>query len=511
MEKLLLSGIGKPNDILRSLLQKHAIPVNDVDSESSDDSTLTDTDSDTDSDDELVPHQIDYIKVCLDLLGRGVDRSKKRKAPPKPKGGWKKRTKIPYECSAFYRDYHNPNVRQLDHIDAKEFRLDYRMPWTEVHKLVSTFVNRGWVKQSKKLSHHIMGHVVCPPEIKILGILYWLGEGCSFRTIYNLSGRVLSAVSFNQFAKVFCRKVRMEIGPHYIKTPRNVRELRRLSKQYQELGFPGACGSTDGVQIPWEACPFSLRVSATGKEKFPTLGFNVTVDHHCRVIHVCSAFLGRYNDKTKIRYDDYVARLRSGHYSGFSYNVLNQRGEPTACVTPYLICDNGYHRWKQLMAPYKATSNVALAVWSKHLESTRKDVERTFGCIKKRFKILKVPMLYRDVSFIDDIFMTCCVLHNKLLTFDQQFDDVSGMFRYRVSEETPNDLRRTILVNNVRRLLQADDDYSELGRGLGLVDDEVITEVDPGFEHKRKQLAQHLYYLFRTRRLKYTCRQYRNA
>ena len=89
MEKLLLSGsgIGKPNDILRSLLQKHAIPVNDVDSESSDDSISTDTDSDTDSDDELVPHQIDYIKVCLDLLGRGVDhRSKKRKAPPKPRG-----------------------------------------------------------------------------------------------------------------------------------------------------------------------------------------------------------------------------------------------------------------------------------------------------------------------------------------------------------------------------------------------------------------------------------------
>ena len=306
----------------------------------------------------------------MDPIKLGADQAKKRKQP-KPKGGWKKRPKLPYEVSMFYRDFHNPNVKILNHIDAREFRLNYRMPWTEANKLVHTFVRRGWVKTTKARTHEICGHSVCPPEIKILGTLYWLGEGCSFRTIYNLSGRVLSAVSFSNFAKVFCRKVKINLGPYYIKIPQNVRELRRISSQYQGLGFPGACGSTDGVQIAWEDCPFALRNSCIGKEKYPTLGFNVTVDHHCRVINVCSVFLGRYNDKTKIRYDEYVDRLRSGHYSGFTYNVLDQRGEVTECVTPYVICDNGYHRWKQMMPPYKTTSNIPLAVWSKHLESTR--------------------------------------------------------------------------------------------------------------------------------------------
>ena len=201
----------------------------------------------------------------------------------------------------FYRDYHNPNVRTLRHADAKEFRLNYRMPWTEVNKIVRLFVNNKWVITQKECDkRRVKGQRVCPPEIKILGTLYWLGEGCSFRTIYNLSGRVLSSESFNNFAKKFCRMVTSHLGPRYIRIPQNVDELRRVSKAFEESGFPGACGSTDGVQIAWEGCPYTYRSSFTGKEKYPTLGFNVTVGHDMRILHVCSMFAGRFNDKTKV-------------------------------------------------------------------------------------------------------------------------------------------------------------------------------------------------------------------
>ena len=101
-----------------------------------------------------------------------------------------------------------------------------------------------------------------------------------------------------------------------------------------------------------------------------------------------------------------MTRLREGYYEGFKYQVHAPDGSLVRCVTPYLICDNGYHRWKNLMPPYKTTSQVDLAVWSKHLESTRKDVERTFGCIKKRFRILKVSLFFQDAKFIGNIFLT---------------------------------------------------------------------------------------------------------
>ena len=98
-----------------------------------------------------------------------------------------------------------------------------------------------------------------------------MGEGCSFRSIYNLSGRVLTAQTFADFAKKFCRRVTDHLAPKYIRMPGSVQELRRISKVYKERGFPGACGSTDGVQIAWEGCPHAYRNSFTGKEKYPTL------------------------------------------------------------------------------------------------------------------------------------------------------------------------------------------------------------------------------------------------
>ena len=159
------------------------------------------------------------------------------------------------------------------------------------------------------------------------------------------------------------------------------------------------------------------------------------------------------------------------------------------------------------MCPFKTTSVMALALWSKHLESVRKDVERTFGIMKKRFKVLKTPLLFRDVTFIDDIFVTCCVLNNKLLGHDQQFREKTGRFRYRVSDTVPIKKRRHVLLNNVRRLLKLDDDYSYVGRELC---EEFRVETDPGFEGKRRQLADHIHYLFKHHMLKYSCRTYPN-
>lgn len=56
--------------------------------------------------------------------------------------------------------------------------------------------------------------------------------------------------------------------------------------------------------------------------------------------------------------------------------------------------------------------------FSKQLESIRKDVECTFGILKKRFNILKNTMNYHSKEKIDNIVFTCSILHNMILHFD---------------------------------------------------------------------------------------------
>ena len=48
----------------------------------------------------------------------------------------------------------------------------------------------------------------------------------------------------------------------------------------------------------------------------------------------------------------------------------------------------------------------------------RKDVERTFGTLKKRFRILRLPFLYEREERVTNVFKMCCVPHNRLLEED---------------------------------------------------------------------------------------------
>ena len=57
--------------------------------------------------------------------------------------------------------------------------------------------------------------------------------------------------------------------------------------------------------------------------------------------------------------------------------------------------------------------------------------------------------------------------------------------------------RRRVLINNVNKLLQKNDDYSYTEQG-GL-NPETVTQVDSEFNNMRKRLAIHAYYMFRKR------------
>ena len=85
----------------------------------------------------------------------------------------------------------------------------------------------------------------------------------------------------------------------------------------------------------------------------------------------------------------------------------------------YFICDRRYHFWPTLIPPYKdQLEGSSMMEWSKHLESSRKDIECVFGILKKRFLFLKHPIRFHDPVLIHRTFMTCCVLHNLLLEYD---------------------------------------------------------------------------------------------
>ena len=56
--------------------------------------------------------------------------------------------------------------------------------------------------------------------------------------------------------------------------------------------------------------------------------------------------------------------------------------------------------------------------FSRWAESMQKDVECAFGILKRRLKTLSAPNLLQSIEAVDQIWLTCCALHNWLLEID---------------------------------------------------------------------------------------------
>lgn len=89
----------------------------------------------------------------------------------------------------------------------------------------------------------------------------------------------------------------------------------------------------------------------------------------------------------------------------------------------YLVCNGGYNRWPCLVYPVKVGDLGSVSMkFSKLVESVRKDIEGVFGILKIWFRFLKSFTNLCRQKHIDYAFVTCCILHNKLLEEDRYLD-----------------------------------------------------------------------------------------
>ena len=82
------------------------------------------------------------------------------------------------------------------------------------------------------------------------------------------------------------------------------------------------------------------------------------------------------------------------------------------------MVNNGYLSWSCTVPPMKNGVTYQDIRFSEWLESMRKDVECSFGILKRRFCILRCGMRLQSIECCDQIWLTCCALHNRLLFID---------------------------------------------------------------------------------------------
>ena len=262
--------------------------------------------------------------------------------------------------------------------EGKLFRRRFRIPYQVFLFLSDKCRKQKTFGETSEVDFDLCGRLKCPIEIKLLGTLRILGRNWCFDDVAEATG--LSAVTVQRMFHLFCKNFVEANYETYIHRPEG-EELASIMAVYKKMGLPGCTGSSDVVHVKWDRCPLWLANLCCGKEGFCTLAFSVTVDHCRKILATTCLFYGAKNDKSIVRFDTHITDIRENKvYKDVEYEMYDEDGvSRTVKGGTWIICDGGYHKWVNMICGIKHPGNRADRLWSEWMESTRKDVECTFG------------------------------------------------------------------------------------------------------------------------------------
>ena len=191
----------------------------------------------------------------------------------------------------------------------------------------------------------------------MLGALQVLGRGNCFADVASFSGmsRSTAEKSFHRFCDCFSAG----LWHQWVRLPEGA-DREQCEGTYRDLGYPGAMGSTDCTHVAWERCPFSETNNHKGKEGFTSVVFEVTCDHTGRIISSTRGYPGAENDKTVVKRDLSVIRIRDDDpWASYKFNLRGLDGTVTEHTGAWLIVDGGYSR---VRTRYMQTTTTLLSI-----------------------------------------------------------------------------------------------------------------------------------------------------
>lgn len=210
------------------------------------------------------------------------------------------------------------------------------------------------------------------------------------------------------------------------------------------------------------------------------MGYQFHCSHRREIFWISHGFPGARNDKTVVRYDNFLHALETQpQYKDYTYQVYTAPGQQQQMRGLASLCDGGYHKWLHTMCGVKYADEPGTQAWSGLCESVRKDVECLFGINKKRFGVLAGRFLNHDRKGIDRTVQCCAILHNMLLK-----ESVLGKLGDEEEHWKTVDEQEAV---NLGITLPSRDGFA---LGSQAREDEA-TEVHSGWHEKRETLIRH--------------------
>ncbi|XP_021991279.1 protein ALP1-like [Helianthus annuus] len=169
--------------------------------------------------------------------------------------------------------------------------------------------------------------------------------------------------------------------------------------------------SLDCTHWEWATCPTAWKWQHhRGDHEGPTLILQALVSQDLWIWHAYFGMTGAKNDIVFLQSSGLLNDVIDGVVPSTSFyanDVEYKYG--------YYLVDGVYPEWATLVKSLSCPNDEKRLYYKKKQESARKDVERAFSVLKKRWSIIAQPSRILEKSKKRNITYTCIILHNMIL------------------------------------------------------------------------------------------------
>ncbi|XP_074288124.1 uncharacterized protein LOC141613289 [Silene latifolia] len=233
--------------------------------------------------------------------------------------------------------------------------------------------------------------------------------------------------------KKFVRGVIEIFGDEYLRRP-TPDGIQRILQVNEARGFPGMIGSIDCMHWPWDKCPVAWHGQYTrGDQGVPTIILEAVASYDLWIWHAYFGVAGSNNDINVLDRSPVFNQFLEGQnpYVQFSVNG-------TSYNMGYYLADGIYPEWPVFVKTIHRSNLLSekRKLFARYQESARKDIERTFGVLKKRFAIIATPVRLWKKCEVGDIMKACIILHNMIIEDERDDNTLVNNVQFDVSDNS---------------------------------------------------------------------------
>ena len=190
--------------------------------------------------------------------------------------------------------------------------------------------------------------------------------------------------------KDFCLIILQEFGQEYLNRCPTNDEIKRTLRVNSNRGFPGLFASWDCKHFPWDMCPMAKAGQHKGKEQKNTLILEAICDPDTYIWYCFFGELGSLNDLNILEKSTIVGSILNGTMDLQLPQELHYCINGTVHDYIYFLVDGIYPKWPIFISTISDATPGSKdnKLFATYQEAVRKDIERAFGVIVKKFDIL---------------------------------------------------------------------------------------------------------------------------